>query len=207
MNATMKRNLLDTGLLMREMTHRVSNELASAACTISLAASRSDDRAVQSVLGNAQEHLEQYARVHRALQMPEFGTSVDVSDYLCRLCQAVSRSKLESQETKLVIGVQPMQLASERCWMLGMIVNELITNAARHAFTGNGGTIRVGLLESRGVGLCIVSDNGRNSGGARPNRGLKIVRSLAESLNGSFAHKFTTHGSASIVTFPVDPDN
>ncbi|VFU08429.1 sensor histidine kinase [Methylocella tundrae] len=203
MNVLVKPTLPDASLLMREMTHRISNEFASAVYMVSLAASRSGDQQVQSVLGNVQQHLEHCARVHRALQMPDLGTSVDVADYLCRLCHAVSRSKLESQNIKIVIAAQPMALASERCWMLGMIVNELITNAARHAFSGQGGTIRVELIENKSVAMCIVSDNGRNSGKARPHGGLKIVRSLAESLNGNFSQQFGAQGSVSIVTFPV----
>jgi two-component sensor histidine kinase len=203
MNALVKPTLPDASLLMREMTHRVSNEFASAVYMVSLAASRSGDRQVQSVLGDVQEHLEHYARVHRALQMPDIGVSVDVADYLCRLCQAVNNSKLESRGIKLVIAAQPMVLASERCWMLGMIVNELITNAARHAFNGQKGTIRVGLVENKGVALCIVSDNGRASSEVRPQSGLKIVGSLAESLNGNFSQQFGAEGSAAIITFPV----
>lgn len=203
MNVLVKPTLPDANLLMREITHRVINEFSAAVLVVSLAASRSGDREVQSVLGNVQQNLEHCARVHGALQMPDLGTSIDVADYLRRLCHAVSRSKLDSQNIKVVIAAQPMVLASERCWMLGMIVNELITNAARHAFKGQSGTICVGLIENEGVALCIVTDNGRNSGEARPHGGLKIVSSLAESLNGNFSQKFRAHGSASIVTFPV----
>ncbi|MFG1414131.1 MAG: sensor histidine kinase [Pseudomonadota bacterium] len=203
MNVLVKPTLPDASLLMREITHRISNEFASAVYIVSLAASRSGDQQVQSALGNVQQHLEHYARVHRALQMPDLGTTVDVADYLCRLCHAVSRSKLDSLNIKIVIAAQPMALASERCWMLGMIVNELITNAVRHAFSGQGGTIRVGLIEKEGVALCIVTDNGRNSGKSRSQGGLKIISSLAESLNGNFSWKFGAQGSASIVVFPV----
>ena len=207
MNALVKPTLPDAGLLMREMTHRISNEFASAISMVSLAALRSSDQRVQIVLGDVQQHLEHYARVHRALQMPDLGSTIDVADYLCRLCHAVSCSKLDSHNIKIVVGAQPIVLASERCWMLGMIVNELITNAARHAFNGRRGTIRVGLVESRGLALCIVSDNGRNSGEARPQGGLKIIRSLAESLGGHFSQEFGPHGSAAIVTLPVYIDN
>lgn len=203
MNVCVKPTLPDANLLMREITHRVINEFTAAVLLVSLAASRSGDRQVQSVLGNVQQHLEHCARVHRALQMPDLGTSVDVADYLLGLCHAISRSKLDRQNIKIVMGAQPMVLTSERCWMLGMIVNELITNAARHAFKGQGGTIRVELIENKSVAICNVSDNGRNSGEARPHGGLKIVKSLAESLNGNFSQQFGAQGSVSIVTFPV----
>ncbi len=181
MDALVKPTLLDVTLVAREMTHRVSNEFASAISVVSLAAMRSGDRRVRAALCSVRQVLERYAHVHRALQMPDVGATIDVAGYLSRLCKAVSRSKLESQKIRIVIGAQPIMLASERCWMLGMIVNELITNAARHAFGGSGGTIRVGLVEKNGVALCTVSDNGKHCSAAVPHNGLKIVRSLAES--------------------------
>jgi two-component sensor histidine kinase len=203
MVALVKSTLPDVTLVAREMTHRVSNEFASAISLVSLEAMRSGDRQVQAALSSVRQILERYAHVHRALQMPDVGTTIDVADYLSHLCKAVSRSKLESRKIRIVIGAQPVKLTSERCWMLGMIVNELITNAARHAFRGNGGTIRVGLVEKKGVALCTVSDNGKHCGPAVPQNGLKIVRSLAESLNGNFAQRYGSEGSATVITFPV----
>ena len=203
MDALVEPTLPDVILVMREMTHRVSNEFAAVISMVSLAASRSSDRQVQATLGNVQRILEHYTHVHRALQIPDVGTKTDVADYLRRLCYAVSRSKLERQKIRIVIGAQAVMLTSERCWILGMIVNELVTNAARHAFGGLGGTIRVGLVENKGVALCIVSDDGRNSGAVQPRGGLKIVRSLADSLNGNFTQQFGPEGSATIITFPV----
>lgn len=200
---TMRESFPDARLLMRELTHRISNEFASAMSMVSIAASRCADQEAQTLLSQVQERLDYYARVHHALQMPELGTSTDVSHYLGRLCQSISRSKLESRKIKLVVGVQPLMLPSEQCWLLGMIVNELITNAARHAFDDNGGTIRIGLLQNKDRALCIVSDNGKAAASVRPLGGRKIIKALAESLDGTFSQQFGEHGSTSILAFPV----
>jgi two-component sensor histidine kinase len=195
--------LSDTTLLMRELTHRISNEFASAVCMLSVAASRCADARTQGILDDVQQHLESYARVHRALQMPELGTTLDLADYLSRLCESVGRSKLDSRNIRLVLGMQPMAIAAERCWMVGMIVNELITNATRHAFTDEGGTIRVGLVTCRDTAMCIVSDNGRKPRVPRPSGGLKIINALTDRLEGSFCHRLGTYGSTAILSFPL----
>lgn len=88
--------------------------------------------------------------------------------------------------------------------MLAMIVYELITNSARHAFDRSGGRIRVELSDRDGVAQCIVSDNGSASGNVRLRGGLEIVRRLAESLNGRIEQKFGPRGSVSVVSIPME---
>src|SRR5262249_11222840 len=80
--------------------------------------------------------------VHHALQMPEHDAYVSAAEYLKRLCVSISRSRLDHMKIKMVLAASPLQLQSDRCWRLGMIVYELITNAARHAFTNGSGEIR-----------------------------------------------------------------
>jgi two-component sensor histidine kinase len=72
-------------------------------------------------------------------QTPDHDTPVDAATYLHQLCVSISRSKLENREITLALSAQSLQLPAERCWRLGMILYELITNAARHAFDGGAG--------------------------------------------------------------------
>src|SRR5262249_11510322 len=82
------------------------------------------------------------------------------------------------------------------------IVYELITNAARHAFSGKNGAIRVELLRTGTYVECRVLDNGSAPANCHPGRGLKIVDAIAEALIGRFYQKFGSTGSASILLFP-----
>ena len=196
-------NLTDPSLLVREMEHRVSNEIASVCGAVSLAAARCRDQDARELLDQLKKKLEDYADVQLALQMPEQDAAMDVGQYLSGLCDAVSRSKLDQSSIKLVLGIQPMVLSSERCWLLALIVSELITNAANHAFQGTSGTIRVGLVNNKGVGLCIVSDDGTGARNTIERNGLDIVRALTKSLNGSFSQHLGSQGSAAVVVFPL----
>ena len=93
-------------------------------------------------------------------------------------------------------------LQSDECWLLGMIVYELITNAARHAFAGKNGQIRVELLCAGAFVQCKVLDNGAAPANVQRGSGLKIVGELIKALDGRFEQKFGTAGSTSILTFP-----
>lgn len=103
---------------------------------------------LKAALAAVQYQLQMYARVHHALQMPEDNSCIDAAEYLRQLCGAISRSRLEGKGIELQLVERTFLMNSERCWRLGLIVSELITNAERHAFRNGGGLIRVELLPS-----------------------------------------------------------
>jgi two-component sensor histidine kinase len=205
MNAQREETLPGLELIVREINHRINNELSSAISMIARAASRCAHAEAKAALGGVKTHLEHYARVQRALQMPEPGVPTDVSTYLRQLSQSISLSKLSDRNIELMFVECPMVMASERCWLLGMIVHELITNSARHAFADAGGKIRVELSRHHGVAQCIVMDNGAAAPAGRSGQGLKIIRHLAESLDGTLHQKIGAKGSVSAVVFPANP--
>jgi two-component sensor histidine kinase len=190
-------------VLLNELNHRIGNELTSAISAMSLAAARSSNMEVKAALTQATELLHRYAETHQALQRPKHDARMDATAYLRKLCLSISRSKLDGMQISLVLAAPPLWLQSDRCWLLGMLVYELITNAARHAFAGWSGTIRVELLRAGLFVECAVLDNGSAPTSFRPGRGLKIVHELAKALEGTFDQKLGTSGSRSIVVFPL----
>ena len=191
-------------LLLRELSHRVTNELASAISVISLAAARCSSDEAQKALAAVQDRLRSYACVQNSLQMPEHDICIDATAYLRRLCQAISHSKLESRGIELLLAEFPFKMSSERCRLLGMIVSELITNAARHAFQCGVGSIRVELLPSGTSVECRVTDNGTSEPNIRPGQGIKIINALTESLQGSIDLQFGPQGAKSVLIFPLN---
>ncbi|HWO35647.1 MAG TPA: sensor histidine kinase [Candidatus Acidoferrum sp.] len=189
-------------LLVREYTHRVNNEFTSAISAISVAATRSASGEVKAALAAVIDRLENYVRADRALRMPEQATSIDAASYLRQLCLAISRSKLDFNNIKLVLVERPLVINSERCWRLGMIVSELIANAARHAFRERGGTITVELLSTMSFVECRITDDGTAATNIRPGHGFQIVRALTQGLNGKIRQHFGPEGSTSVLSFP-----
>jgi two-component sensor histidine kinase len=193
---------LQAQLLLHELNHRIGNELCCAISVVSLAAARSNNKEVKAALTDVAELLHHYADVHYALQMPEHGIRTNAAAYLRKLCLSIRRSKLNQTKIDLVLAARRLWLPSDRCWLMGMIVYELITNAARHAFAGGNGFIRVELLRAGAFVECRVLDNGSAPVSSRPGRGLKIVHELAKALDGRFEQRFAAEGSTSIVVFP-----
>ena len=195
---------LSERILLCELNHRINNEFAAAINRVSIDAVRADHPAVKTALCNVVELLQQSADVHRALRMPERGDDViDAAEYLQGVCRSMSRAKLERAGIKLVLAADKVWLHSARCWQLGMIVYELVTNAARHAFfDGREGEIRVELLRSDAFAKCKVSDNGSAAKGVRPGRGLTIIGDLAKSLGGNVSHSLDATGTLFKLTLP-----
>jgi two-component sensor histidine kinase len=134
--------------------------------------------------------------------MPESDTHIDAASYLENLCLSMSRSKLDGLKIDLVLTASPLLLPSERCWRLGMIVYELVTNAARHAFGNANGQVRVELSRAGKLVECRVLDNGSAPSKVQRGRGLKIIDELVKGLDGRLDQRFGQSGSFSILTFP-----
>jgi two-component sensor histidine kinase len=192
-------------LLMQEITHRVNNEFASAIGMVSLAAARSDNAEVKVVLNEITDLLHNYAAVHRALQMPEQRERIDAAKYLRQLCLSIRMSKLRDTGLTLELEAEHLIIPPDKCWRLGMMVHELITNAVRHAFDDRDGVIRVELLRSGPLVECRVTDNGSAPQNIQAGHGTRIITELVEALDGRFEQNFTANGSTFVLTFPEDP--
>lgn len=191
-------------LLMRELTHRFSNDLACAISAVSVAARNTEKPQVKSVLSELVEQLYRRSELLRAMQAPKRGGFVDAEAYLERLCLSLSRAGLDARNIGLVLSADPIVMEADRCWRLAMIVCELITNSARHAFHGrNEATILVELSERGGFAECRVTDDGSAPGVVLPGGGLRIVQELASSLGADFEQSFGPYGSVSSLHFPI----
>ena len=188
--------------LLDELNHRINNEFGSAINLVAVSALRSNNASVKAALGNVVELLHGLAEVNRALKTPDADVVVDAAEYLHSLCRSMSRSKLDRLGMKLVLVTETVWLHSERCWRLGLIVHELITNAARHAlFQEGNGEVEVNLARAGGYVRCIVSDNGSAPANIKLGRGLRILGDLAESLGGYVDHS-SAEGSCFSLVFP-----
>jgi two-component sensor histidine kinase len=119
--------------LLRELTHRISNELVSSISIVSAAAVRADNPEVKVALSNVVDLLQQHADLHRALTIPNRNGLVDAAEYIRKLGLAMSRCCLEPIGIRLALVTDTLPLESEKCWRLALAVHELVANAARHA--------------------------------------------------------------------------
>jgi two-component sensor histidine kinase len=158
-------------LLLEELTHRITNEYAAAMAIVTLMIRQTIHTDVKLALLDVRTCLENFARVHHALQRPGLPT-VDALAYLQELCQAIELSRLEQRDIKLGLVGQTIQMDCERCWRLGMIVSELIANSAQ-AYGEGEGEIRIELYDQEASSIAEC----RTQYPARPSRFSRDVGS------------------------------
>jgi two-component sensor histidine kinase len=194
-------------ILVEEINHRIFNEYAQAIASIRLAARRLGSDQAREELGLVASRLQLYADAHRAHQAPVAPYSADLAIYLETLCVAVTAARLEGRGVLLSFAATSVLLATERCWLVALIVSEFISNSARHGLRGGAGNMRVELeLDSAWVS-CRVIDDGIPPRTLKPGRGMDIVTGLAGMLGGQAAWRFGAAGAIAELTFPIQlPD-
>jgi two-component sensor histidine kinase len=191
-------------LLLRELNHRIGNDLTSAICVVSSKAIHSDSVSVKAALLDVVDLLNHCADVHRALHVPDRGRLTDAAKYLQRLCLSVTKYQLDHLAISVLFSAVDLQLDGERCWKVGLIVSELLTNVGRHAkFDGRHPELRVELTLLGNVVKCRVSDNGFAPEPVRRGRGLTIISELAASLGGRIHTSCADEGYSFLLTFPL----
>src|SRR3977135_666418 len=123
----------DGSLLLRELNHRVKNELTSAICKVSAKAVLSDSAAVKAALLDGVDLLHQCGDVHRALHMPDQGRLTDAASYLQQLCFSVTKYRLDRLAIRVLFSADDLRLEGERCWKLGLIVSAPPHKSATHS--------------------------------------------------------------------------
>jgi two-component sensor histidine kinase len=181
-----ERSNFEERLLVGALTHRINNEFAAAIAVVSLAAARSTYGEVKSALTAVAERLHSYVQVNHHFQVPSQDTIVDASAHLRELCESISRSRLDCKGIKLQFVGGPLEMNSERCWRLGMIISELVTNAARHAFGDAGGKIQIKLSRCGPFINCRLADDGAAPEKIQPGRGFAIDRQSARHDQSAF---------------------
>jgi two-component sensor histidine kinase len=196
----------DQILYAAELLHRVNNEYTSAILLASLLASKSSSQEVKSTLGKIIGHLNDLTRVHRVLSPPVAEGSSDLGDYLCRLCEA-KRVELEWRNMMVHLVIESrVPLDSARCWRVGLVVSELITNAMRHGSASGADRILVSLVQEAGQIVCRVTNNGRGAQTFRPGLGTHLVDALAKELGGRIERRFDEESTEITLSFPLDAD-
>jgi two-component sensor histidine kinase len=180
--------------LLEELSHRVFNEYTEAVLTLSAAASGSASPLARETLSRVAQRLVAQAHAHRALLPPADGGLVNLADYIGELCATLCAAFLEERGIRLSLNSDEVWLDADRVWRIGLVVAELVRNAARHGLRNCGGLISIRLLEEAGQVSCLVCDDGCADTQPSPGRGQGLVMSLAAELGGGAEWWFTPAG-------------
>jgi PAS domain S-box-containing protein len=187
----LRASLREKDVLLKEVHHRVKNNLQIISSLLSLQAQGIGDRETARLFEESQARVRSMALIHEQLYRSEDVAHVNFAAYVRELIDNVQQGfGGPAARIAFRLDVEPVPLPLDLAIPCGMIVNELVANALEHAFPDDRpGEIRVG-FGREGEGYCItIADNGVGMhGGPAPAKatsiGLKVVEALARQLHG-----------------------
>ncbi len=185
-----KASLEEKEVLLKEIHHRVKNNLQIVSSLLQLQASYIKDPEALTIFEESRDRIKSMALIHEQLYQSNDLAQIDFPEYLRSLLNmvlSVNRNKGTHVETKL--HVEPVSLDLDTAIPVGLITNELVTNSLKYAFAGrNVGEISVRLTKSEtGDFVLIVSDNGvglpeKFNFDKATSLGLRLVRILTRQM-------------------------
>ncbi len=212
-NRRIRRSLMEKEVLLREIHHRVKNNLQIISSLLNMQASRLDDindASAKTALQESQQRIMAMAIIHDLLYGNEQLSEIDLAEYVKNLAQVlISSFQREAAPIHVQFNLTPIVIGMNVAIPCGLIVNELVTNVIKYAYpAGEGGEIHIGVtlapenqvaitISDHGVGLPAGLD-WRHS----DSLGLRIIRILTEQIGGTFQLD-TESGVSSRIEFPM----
>lgn len=190
--AKLKSSLQEKEILLKEIHHRVKNNLQIISSLLNLQSGHIHDPRALEVFKEGQGRVRSMALIHEKLYQSDDLARVDFYEYISNLAAYLFRSyEVNSGAVTLNVESEDVMLGVDTAIPCGLIINELVSNSLKHAFPGGGGgsiTIRLRPADSEHLTL-TVSDDGvglppdfdvRNT----PSLGLQLVNTLARQIGG-----------------------
>jgi two-component system, sensor histidine kinase PdtaS len=196
-------------LLLREMAHGVANNFSAVAALISMRSISVHDREARSILDAAIEQVAVMGRIHRRLRGGGEDGWVDSQTLLRELCEDFQHMVC-SRPLRIECKADSRRLPFDEAVLLGLIVNELVSNAVKHAFPdGRAGRISIGFETLSTCSRLSVADDGIGFGRSvrhRPEggQGQDLVKGLSQQLGGDLAIDSGTSGSSFRLSIPFN---
>jgi PAS domain S-box-containing protein len=184
-------SLADKEILLREVHHRVKNNLNVVDSLLSMQARYINDAEALRAISDSQRRIHTMSLIHEQLYQSHDVDKVDFCEYLQRLVgNLYSSTSFNTSQVELKLDIKPTQLNVDTAISMGLIVNELLTNAFKYAFPNNKlGLIEVILYKSMDDETLhlIIRDNGVGipenvDFKATASLGLRLVRIMAQQL-------------------------
>jgi PAS domain S-box-containing protein len=175
-------------VLFNELNHRVKNNMQMLQSLLHLASRRTRNPEAQQALGEASGRIAAMAAAQQVLYGTADAARFGARDFLDAVCRTAERTL--PKDLKIVCEAAGGELPNDVAMPLALILNELLTNAAKHGRNSSGeGIIRVGLIQEEGSFVLYVEDEGPGfdlSSLQHRSSGLQLVQGLARQLRGQF---------------------
>jgi PAS domain S-box-containing protein len=187
-----KASLHEKEILLKEIHHRVKNNLQIVSSLLDLQSDLVSDEKMKDVFRGTQNRVHSMALVHEQLYQSSDLASINFAEYMSKLLQSTKASfGIMTDHITITTDINPVLLSIDSALPCGLIVSELISNSIKYAFPKNNkGTINISLTQGTDKKLTLrVQDNGigMNDVGTQEHRkslGLTIVETLCKQLRG-----------------------
>jgi two-component sensor histidine kinase len=174
-------------VLMMELAHRTRNDLATIMSILRLQARSDPNPAVQAAITSALARIEVVAKVHDRLRETSVDSTVDLAAYLEALCGSLADFHRGVRPIAIRVSCGEIAVKSSQAASIGLIVNELVTNAFKYAFPeGRAGTVEVDVRTTNEKVVITVRDNGIGCPDeAQSGLGTRLINLMTAQMKGS----------------------
>ncbi|WP_233341676.1 sensor histidine kinase [Robiginitomaculum antarcticum] len=196
--------------LLEELNHRVMNSLTVVASIISMEGRTLSDADCKAAFDRMRTRIVAIGELYKNLTRMNSTHTVSANEYLSAIADQLSTSLLSDRKARVTFqkSLSPTIITTRIAVPLGLVLNELVTNAIKYAFDEDeAGEIIVALIETKGEILFSVSDNGKGvDENARVDSGVggRLVKAFVQQLNGKMERQTGTDGTRYIMKFPYD---
>ncbi len=190
LNKKLAASLNEKELLMKEIHHRVKNNLQIISSLLNIQSRKSQNESASTALQESKNRVQSMALIHQSLYQKENITSVQIKDYIEQLLETLMNSFGIDNMVELKTNIQDIELDVDTTIPLGLIINELVTNAVKYAFAEKGGKLTVSLNEFEDILRLEVADNGKGTQNVslkNESFGMSMVETLSQKLKGELS--------------------
>lgn len=190
--------------LLREIHHRVKNNLQVVSSMLSIQSTLIDDEKSLEYFQDARTRIQSMALVHEHLYESPSLARIDIDEYVRELAATVVRSMdVSNGGVRVRTNIAAIGIDLDHAIPLGMVINELLSNAMKYAYPDGAGDVHISFGYSEGIGHLAVTDNGVGMSAeeveGRGSLGLQLVDALSRQLQGQV--QFTDNAPGLRVTF------
>lgn len=194
-------------MLLKEIHHRVKNNLMIISSLLNLQSRYIKDKESQEIFKESQNRAQSMALIHQRLYQSTDLKNIDFKEYITTLANDLYRTYVDdTSRVSLTLNIDECRIDINTAIPLGLILNELITNSMKHAFPGNEkGTINIDFKKNDDKYILIVSDDGVGfpedlDYQKTDSLGLQLVNNLTDQISGELELD-TTRGTTFKITF------
>jgi len=204
-------SLREKDALLREIHHRVKNNLQVVMGLLNMQGRESDDSRLQSIIEQSRMRIRAIMLIHEKLYNTASFSRVSFQGYMRELTRMLHGFHKESAAAVTIeVTGDEVMMGIDQAMPCALIVNELVTNALKYAFSGKGGAINVSISRTGGNFELTVCDNGVgfDASALAEDKGLghKLVDILARQLDGE-ARFERSNGARWIIRFPISGES